>query len=271
MKRKHGFTLVELLVVIAVIALLMSILMPVLRRANDQAKRILCANHIKNQLIAMVMYADSHNYKIPVGGGYWPWDVEATVTNQMLKNMGVDLSSLPSATDIPVEFSVNFYCPANAQQRRFRDQNWNYTVNLITGAGFRVLGYAYLWAANWNDKGNITTYPIYKQDKGADKTDPAKKWVTRMDMPQASDAELIVDATLSDPSYPIDKYPNGNFAIVTCGGNGNDSTSHLIDDTKPAGGNIGFADNHVEWRPFTDMNKRFVVGGGTDGCPRWWW
>ena len=75
MKRKHGFTLIELLVVIAIIALLISILMPVLRKAKDQAMRIICGNHVKNLMLAMVMYADSHNYKIPVGGGYWPWDV----------------------------------------------------------------------------------------------------------------------------------------------------------------------------------------------------
>ena len=83
MKRK-GFTLVELLVVIAVIALLMAILMPVLRRAQDQAMRILCGNREKNLLLAFTMYADTHNNQLPRSGGYWPWDVPMNTRNQLV-------------------------------------------------------------------------------------------------------------------------------------------------------------------------------------------
>jgi prepilin-type N-terminal cleavage/methylation domain-containing protein len=64
MKRYKAFTLVELLVVIAVIALLMAILLPALNRAKEQGKRVACMSNIKQLTTAWGMYADACNDKI---------------------------------------------------------------------------------------------------------------------------------------------------------------------------------------------------------------
>ena len=63
-KSLHGFTLVELLVVISIIALLLSILMPSLRRARDQAKSIVCRVNVRSISMAWLMYADDNNGKL---------------------------------------------------------------------------------------------------------------------------------------------------------------------------------------------------------------
>ncbi len=66
METKRGFTLVELLVVIAVIALLMSILMPALSKTRRQAKDVLCQANLKQWGSVFGMYADDN------GGHFMP-------------------------------------------------------------------------------------------------------------------------------------------------------------------------------------------------------
>jgi prepilin-type N-terminal cleavage/methylation domain-containing protein/prepilin-type processing-associated H-X9-DG protein len=53
-----GFTLVELLVVISIIALLMAILMPALQKVKKQAQGIICRSNLKNYGVAMRVYLD---------------------------------------------------------------------------------------------------------------------------------------------------------------------------------------------------------------------
>lgn len=70
----YAFTIVELLVVIAVIALLMSILIPALGRAKEQAKLGLCKSHLRCITSGALMYADEHDSLLPLdtmlGPGY---------------------------------------------------------------------------------------------------------------------------------------------------------------------------------------------------------
>jgi prepilin-type N-terminal cleavage/methylation domain-containing protein/prepilin-type processing-associated H-X9-DG protein len=65
---KHkGFTLVELLVVIAVIALLLALLIPALRSAREQGYRVVCLSNLKQLTMAWIAYADEYDGKLVYG------------------------------------------------------------------------------------------------------------------------------------------------------------------------------------------------------------
>lgn len=76
---KQGFTLVELLVVIAVIALLMAILLPALTKAREQGKRAVCLAQIKQLQMAWGMYADNNKDKIVCSDIRYSWGFTAAV------------------------------------------------------------------------------------------------------------------------------------------------------------------------------------------------
>lgn len=65
MNRKKGFTLVELLVVISIIALLLSVMLPALRSAREKAKQIVCASQQKQCGSGFFLYAQSNDDKLP--------------------------------------------------------------------------------------------------------------------------------------------------------------------------------------------------------------
>ncbi len=64
---RRGFTLIELLVVISIIALLMAIMVPVLSKAKEHARRVACQNNLHQGLLVGQMYASDSDGFLPEG------------------------------------------------------------------------------------------------------------------------------------------------------------------------------------------------------------
>src|SRR5690242_8033203 len=83
-RRLGGFTLVELLVVIAVIAILAAILLPVISKAKGHGQATACLNNLKQMVSAWTLYADDNNDMMPL-----------TLLNEF--NVGLPFRALPGS------------------------------------------------------------------------------------------------------------------------------------------------------------------------------
>ena len=115
------FTLIELLIVIAIIGILVSILMPSLGKAREKAKRALCKSNQSQTGKAMNIFAKAQKGKIPIG--YW----SSYQGNYFMKvNSYYPLLGSMYNTETVTDKGL-FYCPSRSE----RPEDYDFTTDSI--------------------------------------------------------------------------------------------------------------------------------------------
>ncbi len=100
-----GFTLLELLLVVAVIAILAALLLPAIGRARAKAQRPVCMNNLRQISIGIRMYADDSNDAFPPPKTNFPPDAFTAYAQLMKSYLGM--------TGASSERNRLFACPAD--------------------------------------------------------------------------------------------------------------------------------------------------------------
>jgi prepilin-type N-terminal cleavage/methylation domain-containing protein/prepilin-type processing-associated H-X9-DG protein len=94
----RGFTLIDLLVVIAIIAILAAMLLPALAKAKETAKKAQCINNLHEMGMALFLYADENSGMVPrADGPHWYQVLSPTLGTRSTNNFSqVKLYACPS-------------------------------------------------------------------------------------------------------------------------------------------------------------------------------
>jgi prepilin-type N-terminal cleavage/methylation domain-containing protein/prepilin-type processing-associated H-X9-DG protein len=245
--RSAAFTLIELLVVVAIIALLISILLPSLSHARELAKRTVCATNLRQISMAQIQRATEHENEIFTMTHGTGSDDLAHLYPTYLPDPQIAIC--PSTKNV-VREDVKF---RNNENRYGREVLEDLRNNAEGGRTDSTGGHSYeIWG--WYDAwgGNPTEYLDGTIINGRKEGTVAEQLQLRPGDPWYRYYQFRDGETMSVIKR-FSRMRNASAIIMNIdqddvGGYGN-FPDHPEENHKDAGYNISFADGHAEWAP----------------------
>ncbi|OHB56302.1 MAG: hypothetical protein A2Y12_02610 [Planctomycetes bacterium GWF2_42_9] len=267
MKQTKGFTLVELLVVISIIALLLSILMPSLNKARMSAQRVVCMHNVKQMHLAAFAQATDAKGKFPSHSTV-PWLVRDALS---LDSAGQEIEQVYNALKPYIAEGKLFQCGVIRKFAKESPNDWGMCADSKWYTAFyggandkggwdsvrpntspkqlpRFIGVPYAWYANYRYYGALpSTYH-----------NGAKPFATQT-------AEGTSTSPFISHLFMCDKGPT-KFRDYGHGGSTMKWNPIMRPDAPPTllktqDNPVGWADGHVTYVKSKDIRLRVVYPG----------
>jgi prepilin-type N-terminal cleavage/methylation domain-containing protein len=264
-QRRGGFTLVEVLVVIAIIAVLVAMLMPALSAAREQGRKIQCASNQRQLALGTAQYTiDFKQYTPdPIAGGSYKTLNSFYVNENNTDDFGRMYTCAFMRRYLFLNYSAHWrlwWCPgviaATVEERPEK-----YTESYTTGSetisnNSAMVGYSYFGGPGPPNGTNTTRIGrgTANPDGDGDNTNDPTPVVRLERYKNVSERILYVDNV---GGSGLLYSPNTTFLQV--GKNGHRSTPS---SNVPQGANHVFADGHGEWRQWRTDNATSWMGQG---------
>jgi len=242
--RLNAFTLIELLVVIAIIAILAAMLLPALAGSKERARRTSCKNSIRQFILAVHMYGDDNEQRVPTGAS----------------NKGADDDHLPVLSTVTSNAIIEYSSDRMAHCPNFAD----YFINQQAQRPFEEQEYGAVIGYNYHGGHTNTPWPAISG---------TNQWISPQTL--ADDPSLVLVSDMNDwsPGYGQSFAPHGKNGAILIGGDYSNidaggASSAAIGAT---GGNLGLLDGSVSWKSAAEMRTyRGSQKWGDSGCWAMW-
>jgi prepilin-type N-terminal cleavage/methylation domain-containing protein len=244
-----GFTLVELLFVIAIIAILIALLLPVLAGAREQSRRVTCTARLHQLATALILYAHDHRGALIPGSRDFPQPTEHCIwisspaydafthylgMKEKTSERYMDAGGDQRRQDLATERQLS--CPSLEENFPFRMEEgpgWVIGYNYVAGHPLNMAAWGWRSPMRIGEKGYL---PVMCD---VNEWSPLDRW-TIITHPKRQGARMI--------QYPIGGNPCTTYA--------------------EGGGNVAHLDGSVTWMDLRQMtphptysdNKDYFIG-----------